>query len=139
MDACAGLGEGLVSGQVTPEHYELRRKDLSVVKVGNKAGLLSKKQVHKIALCALEIERRFGCAQDIEWSIDQAGDLNILQARPITTVSAVRWMNPTEGAVWVRRGAGGLAEYLPTAVTPLYATAQLPRIMDCLLYTSRCV
>jgi rifampicin phosphotransferase len=130
LDACAGLGEGLVSGQVTPEHYELRRKDLSVVKVGNKAGLLSKKQVHKIALCALEIERRFGCAQDIEWSIDQAGDLNILQARPITTVSAVRWMNPTEGAVWVRRGAGGLAEYLPTAVTPLYATAQLPRIME---------
>jgi len=136
LDACAGLGEGLVSGQVTPEHYELRRKDLSVVKLENKAGHLSKKQVRKIVLCALEIERRFGCPQDIEWSIDQAGDLNILQARPITTASAVRWADPTEGAVWVRRGAGGLAEYLPTAITPLYATAQLPRMME--LHEAQC-
>ncbi len=130
LDACAGLGEGLVSGQVTPEHFELRRKDLSVVKVQNKAGHLSKKEVREIARSALGIERHFGCPQDIEWSIDQAGCLRILQARPITTGSAVRWENSTEGAIWVRRGAGGLAEYLPTAVTPLYATAQLPRIME---------
>lgn len=136
LDACAGLGEELVSGQVIPEHYELRRKDLSVVKVGNKAGHLSKKQVNKIALCALDIEQYFGRPQDVEWSIDDSGELNILQARPITTAGAIRWVDSTEGAIWVRRGAGGLAEYLPTAITPLYATAQLPRIME--LHLAQC-
>jgi rifampicin phosphotransferase len=127
IDACRGLGDALVSGQVVPEHFELRRRDLKVLKRTKQGGFLSKSQVTTIARCALEIEQKFGQPQDVEWSIDEDGELRILQSRPITTIGC-DWENPVEGAIFVRRGGGGLVEYLPTAVSPLYATAQLPRI-----------
>lgn len=73
IDEVTGYGEGLVSGHCDADStYISRRRDTSLL-------ILTK--------IALEIERLFGHPQDIEWSIEK-GELFILQARPITTLSA---------------------------------------------------
>src|ERR1700682_4915823 len=137
IDACPGLGEALVSGQVIPEHFELGRQGFRVRKHDNRARYLNKAEIRKVAQHALEIERHFGAPQDIEWSIDVNGKLHILQSRPITTLHDTEaWQRPVAGAIWVRRGGGGLPESLPTALSPLYATAQLPRIVA--LHDAQC-
>lgn len=44
---------------------------------------LTEEQIKSIAEAGLVIERYFKCPQDIEWSIDQKGQIYILQARPL--------------------------------------------------------
>jgi len=132
IDACQGLGDALVSGEITPDHYEIDRANLNGT--ARATGCLTSAQLAALAKLALRIESAFGCPQDIEWAIDRHG-IRILQARPITTLPAesapkVEWTNPVPGAVWVRRGGGGLTEYLPGAPSPLYATSQLQLISD---------
>ena len=46
--------------------------------------------VLRLAEAALRVERYFGSAQDIEWTIDAQGDLFMLQARPIRIEKAER-------------------------------------------------
>ncbi len=136
LDACRGLGEALVSGNVTPDHFELDRATLAPRNRPSKP-CLTVPQVQSVARLGLRIEREFGAPQDIEWSINASGQVFVLQARPITTLAAAAtWENPVPGAVWVRSGCGGLVEYLPAPVSPLYATAQIPRIMK--LHDAQC-
>jgi len=37
---------------------------------------------------ARQVERHYGCAQDIEWAVDARGQLLLLQSRPETVWSA---------------------------------------------------
>ena len=39
--------------------------------------------IERLARVGLDIERHFGCAQDIEWAMDEGGRLVVLQARPL--------------------------------------------------------
>ncbi len=72
IDEVTGFGEGLVSGHRDADStYLSRRRDAPLP---------------SLAKIALEIESLFGHPQDIEWSIEK-GELFILQARPITTLS----------------------------------------------------
>lgn len=41
-----------------------------------------------ITVMAREVEEYYHRPQDIEWAIDENGSLNILQSRPITTLSS---------------------------------------------------
>ena len=107
-----GLGELLVSGQEIPETYLVHRTTLDVqmtkpgeqkeVLVLTKEGIrrkslkhenssepiLSRKQVVSLAQTALLIEEEFdGHPQDIEWSLDEHGEIVILQSRPLATGS----------------------------------------------------
>ena len=132
IDACRGLGDALVSGEITPDHYEIDRSTLN--SRGRAAGCLAQAQLSALAKIALLIESAFGCPQDIEWAIENDG-IHILQARPITTlhsepVPKIDWTSAVPGAIWVRRGGGGLTEYLPGPPSPLYATSQLQLISD---------
>jgi pyruvate,water dikinase len=107
VEAVLGLGEAVVSGEVTPDHYVLKRD-----------GSVKKAQVHEqpYAIVALpeggvaerplqaevgaarkapdellaalarigdDLERRLGHPQDIEWAV-QDGEIFVLQARPVT-------------------------------------------------------
>lgn len=164
VEACWGLGELLVSGGVTPDHYEVQRRDSAIqcrrrgnqtkMIVGLEGGetnevslpdslrarpCLDEGQVQSIAAISILIENHFGQPQDIEWAIENetsAGEekLYLLQTRPITTLKkqqldqktpTVPWENPIPGAIWVRAG-GGMIEYMPGPLSPLYVTAQLP-------------
>lgn len=48
---------------------------------------LSDAEARELAQVALRIESHFGTPQDIEWAIDRAGKLFILQARPLEVVA----------------------------------------------------
>ena len=86
--------------------------------------MLAAGQAQAVADLARSLAERYGRAQDIEWAIDGAGRLWLLQARPMTAVpEPVSWTAPGPG-LWMRNFR--LGEWLPEAVTPLFATWLLP-------------
>ncbi|MEP1593208.1 MAG: PEP/pyruvate-binding domain-containing protein, partial [Halieaceae bacterium] len=87
IDAISGLGEALVSGETTPDHYEFDYDNKAVFweLVGDHP-LLSSDQCQQLAREAREAVAKAGEPLDMEWAFDQAGTLFWLQARPITTV-----------------------------------------------------
>jgi len=103
IEAVWGLGEGIVSGKILPDHYELDRElEMREVKVADKKIALvrsgsgkveeiklnnerSSQQVltgHEIKILAqygLELEKHYGKPQDIEFAIDN--EIFIVQSR----------------------------------------------------------
>ncbi|AHF00335.1 PEP/pyruvate-binding domain-containing protein [Thioalkalivibrio paradoxus] len=116
VEYCAGLGEGLVSGQLTPARLTVHRRDGRAVRERPHDRDLPwdpGAPAHRRTLLALadQIETLFEGPQDIEWSVDKAGDLYLLQARPITARvperPSVAWTN------------ANIAENFPDPVCPL--------------------
>ena len=104
-----GLGEAIVSGQVTPDEYLVDKDDLKVVDkqvvrkdrqiVSDKKGsvkwlsvpkskrekpVLTDERIVELAALGVKIEKHYGIGQDIEWALDEEDRLFILQARPET-------------------------------------------------------
>lgn len=109
IEAIVGLGEYIVQGKVTPDHYEVDKRSfvmlskkieyqhLKFVKAGidNKEVKLSRsegsrqkisdEEIIKVALLVKDIENHYYFPQDIEWAIEN-GNVFIVQSRPITTI-----------------------------------------------------
>jgi pyruvate,water dikinase len=85
IEAIFGLGEQVVSGQATPDHYVVDRGgELKRERLVN-GGVLDAADLERLAALGRSLEERFGRPQDIEWAI--AGDeLYLLQSRPVTTL-----------------------------------------------------
>jgi DNA-directed RNA polymerase subunit L len=89
IDAVHGLGEKLVSGEATPDHFVLDRHGKIIEQdIVSSSPLLSDDQLQTLLSDALNAEEKMGYPLDMEWAIDQAGVLCWLQARPITTLGA---------------------------------------------------
>jgi phosphohistidine swiveling domain-containing protein len=89
IDAVQGLGEALVSGESTPDHYELAVDNTLVASdLVGETPILSQTQLQALANQAREAVERYGMPLDLEWAIDHGGELFWLQARPITTLGA---------------------------------------------------
>lgn len=107
VDANPGLGEAVVSGRVTPEHYVLDRSGkvlsftpggrelvISAAKGGGtreragtpgaKPGLIAE-QLAELAELGQNAQQHFGRPQDIEWAA-AGGVLYALQSRPMTAL-----------------------------------------------------
>lgn len=108
IEAIFGLGEYIVQGKVTPDHYEVDKRsfvmllkdvkyqNLKYVKssIGNKEIRLSKregtlqkltdKDIVEVALLVKQIEDHYYFPQDIEWAIEH-DTVFVVQSRPITT------------------------------------------------------
>jgi pyruvate,water dikinase len=85
VEAIYGLGERVVSGEATPDHYVVDRAGEVVRERLVNGGVLSAEELARLAALGRQLEERFGCPQDIEWAI--AGDeLYLLQSRPVTTL-----------------------------------------------------
>ncbi len=83
ISAVRGLGERLVSGQVSPDEWVI--KDGKALCRSSPEGAINVETALKIAEMAKRAENHFGSPQDIEWAI--SGDhLYMLQSRPITTL-----------------------------------------------------
>ncbi|MEZ4864819.1 MAG: PEP/pyruvate-binding domain-containing protein [Caldilineaceae bacterium] len=111
-----GLGEALVSGEADAENFTLSRPK------GKYAGPPALKAYAKeLFRVAAKLEQTLGGPQDIEWAVAQ-GKLYILQARPITTLSAGNLddyeINESliEEALWVNTN---VAEAVPDVFSPL--------------------
>ena len=110
IEAGWGLGEAIVSGQVTPDAYVIDKRDLSIIDINiakqemiiiRKAGggikhtvvprakqekqKLNGKQIIELAKICANIEKHYKKPQDIEWAFAK-GKFYITQSRPITTL-----------------------------------------------------
>lgn len=109
IEAVYGLGEFIVQGEVTPDHFEINKKTLDIVhkkiavqtkmlvkKNGKTAEIkvsssladkqkVSDKQIVAIAKLGKMLEKHYYFPQDIEWAIE-GDDIYIVQTRPITTI-----------------------------------------------------
>ncbi|MFR9802360.1 phosphoenolpyruvate synthase [Pseudonocardia sp. RS010] len=112
VEAALGLGEVVVSGAVEPDTYVLSVPDLQMlsVRVGHqtheivrgadghdvtvrladeraRARVLVDAEAQAVARLALRAQEHYGRPQDVEWAMT-ADHLWLVQARPVTTVSA---------------------------------------------------
>ncbi|MGW8194793.1 MAG: PEP/pyruvate-binding domain-containing protein, partial [Desulforhopalus sp.] len=81
--AVPGIAAGLVDGSKTPEKYHLSRHSHHIYSCEQqlyRTPLLRQAELLQLKNQALELERRFGCPQDIEWAMDETG-ITILQSR----------------------------------------------------------
>jgi len=110
IEAGWGLGEAIVSGQVTPDAYVIDKWDMSILDINvakqemmiiRKQGggikhtivpkpkqekqKLSGKQIIELAKMCANIEKHYKKPQDIEW-VFARGKFYITQSRPITTL-----------------------------------------------------
>jgi len=111
IEASWGLGEAVVSGQVTPDLYIVHKDTLKIhektineqtwgyyrdpstgktvkrdIKDPN-AQVISDKEIAAIGEMVKKVEAHYKTPQDTEWAVDEKGSLFLLQARPITTLS----------------------------------------------------
>ncbi|MGH2589664.1 MAG: rifamycin-inactivating phosphotransferase, partial [Actinomycetota bacterium] len=128
MEASFGLAEGLVSGLVNADVYEVRDGEVVAKAVAPKqlaihaspAGgteeqtieperqeqpALTDAQVVRRAQLGRRIEAHFGCPQDIEWCLVD-DDFQIVQSRPITTLFPIPAAGDGENHVYVSVGHG---------------------------------
>ena len=94
LHAVPGQGEALVTGAVAPEVFRISRTDTPVVVGQGGASLLTEQQALQLFRWGLELERYFGSPQDVEWSLDRAGALYVLQARPLGRRQAIPASGP---------------------------------------------
>lgn len=109
IEAVWGLGEGIVSGKITPDNYmvsndsEITDKEVANKKIaitrdssGSKAvvklrdekanhQVLKDHEIKKLAEIALKLEKHYQKPQDIEFAIENE-EIFIVQTRPITTL-----------------------------------------------------
>jgi pyruvate,water dikinase len=86
VEAAFGLGEHVVSGEITPDHYVLDRS--GTVKRSRVVAepVLSPQECAQLAALGRQLADLHGAPQDIEWAFDADGALFLLQSRPITTL-----------------------------------------------------
>ncbi|MFH0970398.1 MAG: PEP/pyruvate-binding domain-containing protein [Candidatus Diapherotrites archaeon] len=113
IEAGLGLGEAIVSGQITPDSYVLEKKPFGILdknvseqkkgifrlenggnewkEISSEKGSLQKlddTQIQELGRLILKIEAHYGFPVDVEWALEK-GVFYITQSRPITTLSKV--------------------------------------------------
>ncbi len=109
IEAIHGLGELIVGGVVTPDHYEVEKESLQIkdkkvilqekimiksggaskiTRIDKKTGAKQKvtdSEIIEIAKLGKKLEKHYYFPQDVEWAIEN-GNVYIVQTRPITTI-----------------------------------------------------
>lgn len=125
IDAVAGLGESLVSGEQTPDHYELDLENAVLNRdLTGDTPLLSDAQIKDLAEGARSAATSHGANLDMEWAIDKGGKLHWLQARPITTLGCDLNDGFTEIAATDVITRCNVGEMMPGPVCPLTFSTQ---------------
>lgn len=143
IDASWGLGEAVVSGEVTPDNFLVDKVLREVVQreISNKLveyrltdhGVVEKlpidddrrdrssvtdEQLVGIATLARRAEKHYGCPQDVEWAIDRhlpdGENIVMLQSRPETV-----WSQKTVAPV-AKGGQDAMSSIVSTLVSPLH-------------------
>lgn len=107
VEAAYGLGQPIVSGEVTPDQYIVNKEtqriiqktiskqtwqftlsgEVPVSKKYQEKQKMDDKDVLELAKIGMLIEDHYGHPQDIEWGMED-GKLYIVQSRPVTTLKA---------------------------------------------------
>lgn len=106
VEAAYGLGQPIVSGELTPDQFIVNKKtfditykhiakqtwqftdagEVSVSKAYQEKQKLPDRLVKELARLGMKIEEHYGRPQDIEWGYEN-GKLYIVQSRPVTTLN----------------------------------------------------
>lgn len=123
IDAVRGLGEALVDGSTSSDHHVLTHAGVPVTADVGDRPALSAGEITRIREGALLAAGRWGRPLDLEWAIDQSGELWWLQARPITTLPGdLNEMDtPVTGPAHVYTRCN-IGEMMPGAFCPLTAS-----------------
>ncbi len=114
INSTFGLGEALVSGQVEPDEFRVRKADSQILDAhvaGDQASLTDDLVRHLTGIL-LRIERHYGTAQDVEWCYD-GSQLWIVQSRPITTEASAK----RPDIEWTRANVREVLPDLPKPIT----------------------
>jgi pyruvate,water dikinase len=145
VNATWGLGEALVSGEVTPDNLVLDKSSGAVLqqKIGDKItmtvvapgggtreepvpverrtrAVLEPSQLPELVQLGQQIEALYNQPMDVEWAL-RDGRLFVLQARPITSIAAATvalevWNDSLKGDyLWT---SANLGEAVPDVMTP---------------------
>jgi pyruvate,water dikinase len=91
IEGAPGLGDAIVSGEITPDHYVVSREGGTAIDVfiadDARGRVLSDGELDDLRALGLQLEAFFGCPQDVEWCI-RGTDILLLQSRAITTLGA---------------------------------------------------
>lgn len=85
VEAVRGIGEQIVSGEVTPDHYTLDRKGKVKREKIIDNRILTDEELQRLGELGKQLEDRQGVAQDIEWAV-VGEEIFLLQSRPVTTM-----------------------------------------------------
>lgn len=85
VEAAYGVGEHVVSGEVTPDYYSLDRKGAIKRSRIVDQQVMSEPELAQLVELGLHLAELNGSPQDIEWAFDDTG-LYLLQSRPVTTI-----------------------------------------------------
>ncbi len=87
VEAARGLGDKVVSGQVTPDSYVVEKESQKIIDVAvrQQSRVLTDEQIRELATLVIQIEKYYGFPCDIEWAFEK-GKFYITQSRPITTL-----------------------------------------------------
>jgi pyruvate,water dikinase len=85
VEAVRGVGEQVVSGEVTPDHYTLDRKGKVKREKIVDDRVLTDGELQRLGDLGRQLEERHGVAQDIEWAM-VGEEIYLLQSRPVTTM-----------------------------------------------------
>jgi phosphohistidine swiveling domain-containing protein len=140
VEFCEGLGDQLVAGSITPGRGVLCRRTSTwnpsvwppETLDHDRLTTLCSQLMPQLAAYGLELESVFGGPQDIEWTATEAGQLFLVQSRPITAFGGTSGMrtgteNPVNPAspkvVWSNANVN---ENFPDPICPLlYSIASL--------------
>ena len=143
IDSAWGFGEGVVSGEVTPDNflvdkvlYEISKRRVATKEVefrltdhdtvekvpldGERAtaSSLTDAQIKAIARLARTAEKHYGCPQDIEWAVDMdlpdGENVVLLQSRPETV-----WSKKAAEAAPVISSTDMMSSIVSTLMNPL--------------------
>ena len=113
VEAVWGLGDLLVGGKVTPDHFVIKdgtivertlthKEVMSVITPNGGVRIrevpehlqdipvLTDSQLRRLCALGKKVEDLFGCQQDIEWALS-GNKIILLQARPITVEEPIVW------------------------------------------------
>ncbi|MFC7625748.1 PEP/pyruvate-binding domain-containing protein [Microlunatus sp. GCM10028923] len=122
IDAVSGLGEALVSGEVTPDHYlvDPTGARLEFRSGGDGEPLLDPGRLARLTELGGAVRDLFGGPQDIEWAIAD-GKVRLLQARPMTALP-----EPVRANKVQRFAVSAATDYFTERPYPLDVTTWLP-------------
>jgi pyruvate,water dikinase len=158
IEAILGLGEMIVSGDVTPDHYVINKEDLKILdkeimkqewqlvrdtsgqseEPNIKINLTPDEQARQkitdqdiitIAKIGKQLEAHYDFPQDVEWAKEN-GKIFIVQTRPVTTIKEGTGVNHTIDAPVLLSGAAASpgVAYGPVKIVP--DPSQIDKVLE---------
>jgi len=158
IEAVLGLGETIVSGDVTPDHYIVSKDELKIIKreikrqewklIRNEGGKgeeanikvvltpeeqaqqkISDDDIITLAEIGKRLDDHYQFPQDIEWAKEN-GEIFIVQTRPVTTIKEMAEVGPEIRATVLLSGAPASPGIASGPVKILADPSQIDKVLD---------